>query len=105
MESATIQQLERLGFQSNEAKVYLALLNLGQTTVTIVSKAAKINRTTGYDVLERLCSYGVANRSGAGKKRIYIAEPPHRLRQFLDNKKKQAERRLEELGDILPDLQ
>lgn len=64
-----------------------------------------MNRTTGYDILERLCLYGIINRSTAGKKKTYIAEPPFRLRQFLENRKKQSERWLEELKNFLPDLQ
>lgn len=99
------EDLEKIGLQPNEAKIYLALLELGQGTVTQISKLAGLNRTTGYDILERLCLHGVTNRNVSGKKRTYIAEPPSRLSQYLENKKKQAERRLEELKNFLPDLQ
>lgn len=98
-------QLTNLGLKEHEVKVYLALLELGKGTVTDIGKIAGINRTTGYDVLERLCFYGIASRATAGKKRLYAAEPPHRLKQFLENKKRQAERRLEDLGGLLGDLQ
>ncbi|MEK7189747.1 MAG: helix-turn-helix domain-containing protein [Patescibacteria group bacterium] len=99
------EDLEKIGLQANEAKIYLALLELGQSTVTHISKLAGLNRTTGYDVLERLCLHGIANRSASSKKRLYIAEPPSRLRYFLENQKKQIGRRLEELENFLPDLQ
>jgi len=99
-------KLMELGLQPNEAVIYMALLELGKGTVAQISYKANLNRTTGYDILERLCLHGLANRTSiGGKKRTYLAEPPHRLRQYLENKKRSAERRLEELKDVLPDLQ
>ena len=62
MSELLIKQLENAGLQPNEAKVYLALLGLGRGRVTDISKAAHLNRTTGYDILERLCLYGVVDR-------------------------------------------
>ncbi|HAT03577.1 MAG TPA: hypothetical protein DCS29_02245 [Candidatus Magasanikbacteria bacterium] len=100
-----IKHLVDLGFQENESRIYLAILELGSGTVTDISKVAGLNRTTGYDILERLCLYGMVHRSVTGKKRIYAAEPLSRLGHFLENKKKQAERRLEDLKHVLPDLQ
>lgn len=106
MDYKTAEQLESLGLQTNETKVYLALLELGQGTVSDISKTAQLNRTTGYDVLERLAVYGLASRTTLGNKRtMYVAEVPNRLKQFLENKKHQADRRLAESGEILADLQ
>lgn len=99
-----VQKLTQLGLQKNEAKVYLATLELGQGTVATISKASHLNRTTGYDILERLCLSGIVNRSMLGKKRIYISEPPIRLKYYLENKKRQAVHRMEELETVLPDL-
>lgn len=105
MDIKLLEKLKQLGLQDNEAKIYLAVLELGQGTVTEISKAAKLNRTTGYDILERLCVQGIMTRSKADKKRIYVAESPARLTHFLENKRRQAERRLKELENLLPDLQ
>ena len=105
MEISLNERIEKLGLQPNEAKVYLALLELGKGSVTDISKAAKLNRTTGYDIIERLCLQGVANRVLIGKKHLYTAEPPHRLRQLLEDKQKKAENQLKELESVFPDLQ
>ncbi len=105
MEKISVEKLSNLGMQKNESSVYLALLEMGGGTVTEISRAAKLNRTTGYDILERLALDGLVSRSVSGKKkRIYAAEPPSRLKQYLENKKRKAERRLDELKDIFPDL-
>lgn len=90
--------------QENEVRVYLALLELGRGTVSQISKSAGLNRTTGYDVLERLCVYGIAGRTPVAKKITYIAEPPTRLRQFLETKKRKMEKYLEEFGEVMPEL-
>lgn len=99
-----LEQIKKIGFQDNEAKVYLALLELGRATVTEIGKATGMNRTTGYDILERLCLNGVANRTTVGKKHMYLAEPPIRLKQYLTNKKHTIENNLEKLDNFLPDL-
>lgn len=105
MEISLNERLEKLGLQPNEARVYVALLELGKGTVTAISKTAKLNRTTGYDILERLCMRGIANQVLTGKTKIYTAEPPYHLRQYLEHKKQQAEFRLKELSSVFPDLQ
>ncbi len=106
MESSILQKLLNLGLQPNEAKIYLALLELGKGTVTQISYKAELNRTTGYDVLERLAINGLVNRTISGKeKREYAVESPSHLRQYLENKKQAYERRLAELKYALPDLE
>lgn len=106
MDYKIAEQLQDLGLQKHETLIYLALLELGQGTVSEVSKAAQLNRTTGYDILERLSLYGLAERTTSGKKKtMYIAEPPHRLKQHLENKKNQAERRLADVAKLIPELQ
>src|SRR3989344_4668462 len=105
-EARNTQKLENMGLSRHEARVYLALLELGRGTVTQIAQSAQMNRTTGYDILERLSLYGLASRAGTGtKKKHYAAEPPVRLKQYLENKKHQAERRLEDADAVLSDLQ
>jgi len=98
------QQLENLGLQEYEAKIYLALLELGRASVMQISRLAGLNRTTGYDILERLSLRGLVGRSGSGKKRLYIAEPPSRLKIFLEEKKRTCEKRLSALEELMPEL-
>src|SRR3989344_5182570 len=105
MDYKITENLKNLGLQENEARIYLALLERGKGTVTQISQSAGLNRTTGYDILERLALYGLASRAGSGtKKKIYAAEPPVRLKQYLENKKTQAEQRLNRADETLSDL-
>lgn len=104
MSELPVQKLTEFGLSQHEAQVYSALLELGSAPVAKISKLAQLNRTTGYDILERLCIYGLANRTAVGSKRFYIAEPPIRFKQFMENKKRQADQRLQMIDDVLPDL-
>jgi len=50
-----------------------------------------LNRTTSYDILERISLYGLASRSTSNKKQMYAAEPPSRLKAYMEAKKRKLE--------------
>ena len=98
--------IKNLGLDENEAKVYLALLELGSATVTQVSKKAAINRTTGYDVLERLAIKGlVGYASTKGTKIKYRAEHPKVLANYLERQQKSYADKLARFKKQLPQLE
>lgn len=97
-------QLTGLGFSDKEASVYLALLELGPSTTAEISSAAKINRTTGYDILESLVAEGLVNRIGETKIQKFVAENPDKVIVFLENKIKQSQDKLKQAYDLLPEL-
>lgn len=97
-------QLIELGFSDKEAGVYLALLELGPSTTTEISRAAKINRTTGYDILESLVSEGLVNPIGETKIQKFAAENPDRVIVFLENKIKQGQENLKLAYNLIPEL-
>jgi len=92
-----VQTFKGLGFNSHEAKCYLALLERGTLTVGEVSKLAGIPRTNAYDSLEKLMSKGMCiERPGDTKK--YSASDPAILRErFLMERGKATEMELENL--------
>jgi len=93
------------GLTENEAHVYQALLELGPARVSAISKKAALNRTTSYDILERLMLYGlVAPASGEGSRKQYVAEHPTRLVQHLERQQRTAERTLAKVKEQLPEL-
>ncbi|MEK9183320.1 MAG: helix-turn-helix domain-containing protein [Patescibacteria group bacterium] len=97
--------IDDLGLDENEAKVYQALLEIGPSTVSQITKKAGITRTFGYQILEKLSIYGLVNRvSGERVKIRYAAEHPRHLVQFIQNRKNQWERRLKDVEQRLPDL-
>lgn len=100
-----LEELKNLGLEESEIKVYLALLELGPSTVTEVTKKARIKRTLGYHVLEKLGWHGLVDQaSSKGKKIIYTAEHPQRLLQFVKNKKNQWDNEVKHIEEYLPNL-
>lgn len=98
------KQLVEIGFTEKEASVYLALLEMGPSTVSEIGRQAKINRTTGYDIVEMLCSKGLANALGEGSIKKYTAENPEKIITFSQNKFQEAQGQLEASKKLLPEL-
>ena len=97
--------IKKLGLNENEIKVYLALLELGPSLVTKIAQKAGINRTSSYDILERLVRYNlVTYASGQGSKKEYSAMPPYNLISFLERQQKEKNKQLEKLKEKLPEL-
>jgi len=95
----------KLGLTENQAKIYMALIEDGPTLVSEIAQKSDINRTTCYDVLEKLVGYGlVSYASGEGSKKRYVAESPACLVGYLDRKKRIYQNRLDDLKEKLPEL-
>lgn len=75
--------LADVGLLPSESKVYLSALELGPSTVQLVAGKAKISRTAAYEAIELLQKRGLMSSSLSGKKRLYIAEDPHRIVSYL----------------------
>lgn len=99
------ENTKQLGLKEKETMVYLALLELGPSTVSEITKKAGITRTLGYHILEKLSWYGLVDSvSGKGSKKVFSPEHPQRLVQYIKNKKNNWQKVLEETEQKLPDL-
>lgn len=92
-----IQDLEKIGLSDKKAKVYLAVLELGQVSIIQIARKTLIKRTTLYDIVSDLVAEGYLLEIKKGSKNFIIAEDPELLiRRF--------ERRLEEVRSLSPTL-
>lgn len=74
---------ETAGFGDKKAKVYLAMLELGETTATEIAKKAGLKRTTVYNILPELLSDSIiASTKHKGRKYFYIDDPKDIRRQM-----------------------
>lgn len=95
--SMDTEQLQKIGLNLNEAKIYLALLELGQAQAGEVSKKTQINRTTIYDSLERLMQNGLVIFVISANKKIFQPVSPKKLLE-------QAIEKENTIKEILPEL-
>ena len=80
--------LEKLGLSKNEAKVYLALLGLGASSVGKIADEARIHRTNVYDAIERLLEKGLVSYINKDDKtKVFDAASPDKLMCLIDEKK------------------
>ena len=92
--------LIQLGLEEKEAKVYLASLSLGASTILKLSKVSEVKRTTIYEIIDALERKGLMKKEIHGFKTLYSAEHPERLENSLDVKKMLLSRMLPELEGL-----
>jgi sugar-specific transcriptional regulator TrmB len=96
-----LQKLLDVGLNEREAKVYLALLELGEANIAKISQKARIKRSTVYDMLELLKEKGLISQSTLKKRPIYFAENPQKIIEDLETKKKGIEEVMPELVAVM----
>ncbi len=96
--------LQDIGLNEKEATLYLALVQVDNSSVIDLSKKTKINRSTVYVVLEGLAKKGLVSETTVGKKTHYQAEPPERLETFVERQKVNLDEQSKRLKDIIPQI-
>ena len=97
--------LEELGLTKNEAKVYLALLELGTTSAGLIIKKLGMHRAAVYNLLDLLIDKGLVSYVIKANRKYFEAHDPNRLLEFLDSKKQELIMKEHELKKLLPELQ
>lgn len=92
------ETLQTAGLSPNEAKIYEALLDLGESSVPQVSIKTGINRRNAYDTIERLVSKGLCFPIFSSKDNKYSPVDPGKLLEILGE-------RQQKIQAILPELE
>lgn len=91
------QKLNELGLSTEEAQVYIKLLELGGAFASTVSSKTGIPRVNTYYVLDQLRKRRLLSINQRGAVKFFIAEPP----QVFIN---QIEQQFESAKSVLPEL-
>lgn len=89
--------LQNIGLPEREIKIYLALLELGDSTVLPIAKLSGIKRTYCYDILDVLVAKSLVTYYEKNGRRRYVAEDPSAIEG-------QLRQRVAQFGQILPEL-
>lgn len=92
------KSLEYLGLDQKEAKVYLALLQLGSGSVPKISIKANVKRPTTYLVIEELRKKGLVTLVPKPNKTIYTAQSPQ---QLMEEQREREEIIREKMPELL----
>ncbi|MFH1073426.1 MAG: helix-turn-helix domain-containing protein [Nanoarchaeota archaeon] len=96
--------LEKLGLNRNEAKVYLGLIQKGQASASQLVKALGVHRNIVYDNLEKLIDKGLVSFIVQGTKRVFIAEEPDAIIEYLNGKKEGIDQEIKDAQALLPQI-
>jgi len=100
-----LTELKNLGLSEKEAKVYLAALELGSSSVQKIGRKAGVNRATTYVMIESLIKRGLVSSFEQGKKRFFAATHPSQLVRLIRQKELDIQELKENLEkDLLPQL-
>ena len=87
-----------LGFSEREIKVYLALLEIGDTTVGPVAAKTRLQHSKVYQTLEKLIDKGLVTFVIKSKTKYFQAQPPRRILSIIKEKERN-------FLEILPSLE
>jgi len=89
------KRLAEYGLTESEARVYLALLQIGRAKSGAIIKATGLQSSTVYNALPSLSQKGLVSHVHVGKVKHFSAEPPESLQFFMEEKKGK-------LGEMMP---
>lgn len=90
--------IESLGLEPKEADVFLALTELGRSTISGLARKLKMPRTSLYNAIEKLSGDGFIGEVKVGNHKEWEAVSP---KAFY----RKTKERIEDLQDIIPELE
>ena len=99
------ESLINLGLTDGEAKVYLALISLGSSTVGPIVKESKVAYSNIYEILNRLIEKGLVSFIIKEKTKHFQAISLNKLNEYLENKEKNLIKERELLNELIPKLE
>ena len=83
--------LEQVGLTAGEARTYLALLELGESTTGPLVQKAHVAKSIVYHLLEKLAEKGLVSHIVKEKTMYFQAAEPRRLLDYIEQRKKELE--------------
>jgi len=97
-------KLEEIGLSDKEAKVYIAVLELGEGSASEIAKKSGVNRATVYFTLENLMKLGLVSATNEEKKQKFVPEDPSQLENIITKQQQELEQKKKGLKDVVEEL-
>ncbi len=94
------ESLEKAGLTRVEAKVYLALLDLGPSLAGQISKKTGVHRRNIYDSLDRLAEKGLVSYIVKNNRKYFEATNPERLVDLIKEKEEELKQSIPQLSEL-----
>jgi sugar-specific transcriptional regulator TrmB len=99
-----ISSLKEAGLTDGEIKVYLALLEVGISTIGPILVKSKITKSIIYRILDRLIEKGLVSYVIREKTKYFQAAQPDKILDYIDEKKDELEKNREKVENLIPQL-
>ncbi len=96
--------LEEIGFTQGQIKVYMALIQLGESTIGPISKKAKVTPAKVYPILEKLKEKGLITHVIKSGTKYFQALNPNRILDYMEDKEKKLHAQKTEIKNLIPTL-
>lgn len=96
--------IKLLNLTEGEAKVYLALLQLGSSTTGPIVEKSKVARSFIYNILNSLIYKGIVSYVTKDKTKYFQAAVPTRLLDYIELKKQHLDKDKKEIETLIPKL-
>ena len=96
------QLLKQLNFSKKEADVYLAILNMNNSSISSIARKAKIKRPNAYVIVENLKEKGLVSLSKDKGKQTVIAQNPDKLLKLIELERQALNEQEDEIISQLP---
>ena len=91
--------LQELGFSERETKVYLALIELGPSTIGPLAKKTKLQPSKIYETIEKLKDKGLVSYSIISKTKQFQAADPKEILNMIEEKKNKFQKTIQILEE------
>lgn len=95
-----LKQLQKIGLNQNEIKVYKSCLELGTAKASDIAKNAEINRSTTYGVLENLAQEGLVGHIEEGNIKKFYPQDPDIILDLIQKREKEIKKVLPQLKQL-----
>ena len=97
--------LYKIGMTRNEAKVYMALLDLGTAQAGQITEKSGVHRRNVYDAIDRLMEKGLLSFVIVNSKKLFSPVNPKRFLELIEEKKFELDTIKKDFQRILPELE
>lgn len=104
MTTMEFQELIKLGFNKNEAKVYISLIKFGKADASQIIKDTKFHKNIVYDNLEKLIDKGLATYIIEENKKVFQVASPDMLIKFFEEQEEELKGRKESAIKIAEEI-
>ncbi len=99
------QILEKVGFTKGEIRIYVALLELGETTTGPIIDKSRISSSKVYEILEKLIQKGLVSYTIKEKTKYFQPASPKKIEDYIQRQKRKLEQTEKEIIDLIPLLE